>query len=417
MHRPLLIVLLLGLAVPAPAQLGPGQVIILTDVAGTSGLIAVDIASGAITSTFGTFPSASFPPLAVAYDTLVDDLIVAVMSGSQSRILRLDLNGTAIASEQLLATLPGTLTALGFDQARDIVASTDGPSGAIWTVPRNGGAPVQTYSAPYVTSMERGGNAVQSPPTGDPNWFAPNPANAIPFTGLAGVRITSTIDFGTSAFRYGFGDDQGTLRVFQTSGGAPSISTWATGGVPPGGIAEIHRSSVTLDALVLGNSGYLGAIAFNWAGAPLNLIATTLPGTPVDFVLAAPPNISRVESFGPYCGPISGFAIGLPQIGTTSFSFGLSGAPGGVPVVLAIGLSDQSWGGFPLPMTLPGGCPVLVSVDTAIWTQTTMFGWVTIPLPLPNDPSLVGTIVFGQWGVPSPTGWTTSQGAAAHIGL
>ena len=95
----------------------------------------------------------------------------------------------------------------------------------------------------------------------------------------------------------------------------------------------------------------------------------------------------------------------VPAVGATDFAINLSRARSGIDVLLALGTSNQSWRGMPLPAPLPAlgpnDCPLLVAPDTLVPLRTNGTvpdkGWMSFVVPIPNDPSLRGTDLFAQW--------------------
>jgi hypothetical protein len=105
---------------------------------------------------------------------------------------------------------------------------------------------------------------------------------------------------------------------------------------------------------------------------------------------------------------------GSPQLGTT-FSVGVDylNPPGAClqvitpyAVWLVLGLSNQSWLGVPLPLTLPQGFDLLVAADSVVQTAITSGtscppGSLTasgpsFPVPVPNNVGLLGLQVHTQ---------------------
>ena len=131
-----------------------------------------------------------------------------------------------------------------------------------------------------------------------------------------------------------------------------------------------------------------------------------------------------VTAYGATCGPVLS-AIGVPTIGSTLTNF-VEGLPvNTVLPALAIGLSDTSLAGLPLPLSLaPLGAPgCLIHHDCAIDTATPMqpFGAIAIStIPVPASQGLVGFTCFLQgWGFApgvNALGIATSNGVRVVIG-
>ena len=101
-------------------------------------------------------------------------------------------------------------------------------------------------------------------------------------------------------------------------------------------------------------------------------------------------------------------------------------------VWLALGASNQSWLGVPLPAALPIGCDLLVSPDVISQTVVTSDtscppgAQGAFPTPLavsiPNQPGLIGfqfhaQIVMARVGAPTGASTIATNGGTAPIGL
>jgi hypothetical protein len=114
---------------------------------------------------------------------------------------------------------------------------------------------------------------------------------------------------------------------------------------------------------------------------------------------------------------------GLPKIGT-SYAVALSGALATAPSLLITGLSNQTWGPFPLPLDLgaagAGGCSLLVSYDFVLGAAADNSGNASLSIALPNDSRLVGLKLHHQWAtVDAPAnrlGLAFSNGGTATLG-
>ena len=129
-------------------------------------------------------------------------------------------------------------------------------------------------------------------------------------------------------------------------------------------------------------------------------------------------------AFGSACGG----PLGTPQLtGGTPPTIGnvatmqLTGAP--LVAVFALGGSNTSWGGIPLPLSLAPdgmpGCSLLVSRDASV-TRTPTAGTATLAVPIPWVPALVGTSFHGQGASldlgANALGLTVSNALTATIG-
>ena len=112
---------------------------------------------------------------------------------------------------------------------------------------------------------------------------------------------------------------------------------------------------------------------------------------------------------------------GLPVLGS-SFDVELASALPSTFAVLVQGLSDQSFPGGSLPVTLPGtsGCDILVSPDVYDSLVTGASGTADSTVSVPNSPVLVSFEIFYQWvvldSVANPFGLVTSNGGKAKLG-
>ena len=112
---------------------------------------------------------------------------------------------------------------------------------------------------------------------------------------------------------------------------------------------------------------------------------------------------------------------GLPQLGG-SFSVTLAEAPAVTFALLAQGLSDQTYAGGALPVTLPTtqGCDLLVAPDVTEVFMTSAAGAASRVVTVPSTASLTGLDVFYQWIVrdaaANSLGVVTSNGGRARLG-
>jgi hypothetical protein len=105
-----------------------------------------------------------------------------------------------------------------------------------------------------------------------------------------------------------------------------------------------------------------------------------------------------------------GTALGIPTLGG-SFSMHVVQALGGTAAVAFLGPRDDNYSGIPLPFDMTGagltGCMLRTSILLALTAVTSgtgpAQGQASVPLAIPNDPSLRGARLFGQWLVVDPT--------------
>lgn len=130
--------------------------------------------------------------------------------------------------------------------------------------------------------------------------------------------------------------------------------------------------------------------------------------------------------FGTGCASGSGTtpAIGMtgyPALGQ-AFSVDLHSAPPFVPASLAIGVSNQSWLGLPLPLDLGlvlgfPGCTLWISPDLNVPSATDGSGTAHVPAVMPTNLSLLGAQFYNQWVVLTPVGTLAfSDGSASTVG-
>jgi hypothetical protein len=149
-------------------------------------------------------------------------------------------------------------------------------------------------------------------------------------------------------------------------------------------------------------------------------------GVPTPTTTASPASFA---TFGGGCPGSAGTpalaaaAGSLPQIGST-FRLDLTNLPPGLRLVVgALGFSDATWQGLPLPRDLAAlgmpGCTQYVAVD-ATWVRFSVLGFTTWPIPIPAVPSLAGLTFYVQAVVPdpgnNPFGATVTNAGAATIG-
>ena len=108
--------------------------------------------------------------------------------------------------------------------------------------------------------------------------------------------------------------------------------------------------------------------------------------------------------------------VGSPVLGST-FQVTLAGAPSGAASVFMIGLGPQS---VRLDTLGAPGCVIELLPFATESRRTGSTGATSFPFFLPNDPSIVGARVLGQWAVVDPPanalGITVSPGGVLTIG-
>ena len=108
---------------------------------------------------------------------------------------------------------------------------------------------------------------------------------------------------------------------------------------------------------------------------------------------------------------------GLPTPGNNSFSISVAGVPANTLALLALSLAMNPAGNT---------SPILVDLSPASLvlplmlglTQTNALYTATMPLPIPANPALIGSVAFAQWGLLNPLaplGVALSRGATFII--
>jgi hypothetical protein len=126
-------------------------------------------------------------------------------------------------------------------------------------------------------------------------------------------------------------------------------------------------------------------------------------------------------------GPPSIQSPHVPTVGATYDVQLVGGAPSST-AVLFFGLSNESWGGIPLPFPLSAigggpGCAIQAAGHLTLALPTDPGGAAALSVPVPLDLGLVNRILFHTWLVidpaapGNPLGVTASDGAAAVLGI
>jgi hypothetical protein len=122
---------------------------------------------------------------------------------------------------------------------------------------------------------------------------------------------------------------------------------------------------------------------------------------------------------GSSCGSLRASHTGDGRRGE-NFNFRVAGAEPNLIAVIGLGLDN----GFPLPVSLtPFGwtnCTAFSNSVVLATVNTSVFGVANYALPVPNDPTLDGVIVFGQWiglDATEPGGLTFSGVTRMMVGV
>ncbi len=433
MHRRHLAFLALAglLATAAPPAQTTGTAVVLSRLPGTPAalLLDVDLATGAFTVLPG-FPSQHLPPLALTIDPIDGSLLLALDQTGQSRIVRLQPAGPAFA-EQVLGTVPGAATDLLLDRFGDVVIATSGSTAAVHRLPRHGGAPRLVRSIPNLGAMagldlawgaQIGISGRTGPPASDPGYAELDldagqlQAGPVWFPNFVPRGITGLCDLPTAVPRQVLAHDDGTFSLFSLYFPGNPVPVLTTPVLPAGGAVAMKGNG---PALVLGGLAHPFLYGFDPTTAlagtmTLTLLAGPLPADPVDFA-RRPDGGAALLPFARGCGTAAELHVygrgGAPRPGNLGFSIDLTQGLPAAPALLALGFQE-------LPGTpLPNGCPVRLLPAAVAFHLTDPAGDASQPLPVPNQPALLGTLLFAQWfqddlGLP----FVTSRVLAIRVG-
>jgi hypothetical protein len=141
----------------------------------------------------------------------------------------------------------------------------------------------------------------------------------------------------------------------------------------------------------------------------VEVAASLLETAPLPYALATTASFAglgtpgRWEIAGGGCPGVRGrpslFPTSRPRLGG-SLDVGLAYANGGSLCLFAIGFSDSTWNGSPLPFDLATlgapGCAVRASPDSVRTTLTDADGTATLGYAIPAVPTLAGAVLFQQ---------------------
>jgi hypothetical protein len=415
------------------AQVAPGNAVVAVRLTGNPAtrLLAADLASGAFTTLPG-FPADAMPPLAIEFDRIDNELLLALDAGNGiSRVFRYTMQNGIPVQERVLGDVPGHVTELTLG-GEQVLAAVDGAQGGIYRLPRTGGTAALSRALPDLTVLQ----------TGAPNatlalvvWSAGQPGN--PGAGILDLTSGGFFFGATSFVNYAHPDITGAMElpfpqprvVLSHADGAVTVHQMTYGGgaqptalpiqptPPPGSAAAMKPGGAPWRPVVLGSSAFPMLWTFDpMAALPtLSMLAGPLPGDPVDFAIA-PSADAQLRTFGTACGPnaMAMQATGGPILGTT-FQIALSGGAPNALALFVLGLSDQL-GGL-LPFQLPSGCLLRVSPDSVLLHTTDAAGRATRSLAVPGQPWLVGLVAFAQWLQAPALPFATSDALAIRFGI
>jgi hypothetical protein len=149
--------------------------------------------------------------------------------------------------------------------------------------------------------------------------------------------------------------------------------------------------------------------------------------------LANNPDFWELKTNAPASSVVGGTACngtaGVPGIGISALPWASSTVDvlvsnASTPVLLAFGISDQSWLGIPLPLDLAflqaPGCSLYVAIEST-FTLVPAGGVATLSIPIPGGNFLAGVNSYFQGIVldppANPLGFAFSNYLTATIGL
>ncbi len=403
------------LAMDAPrSQIPAGHAVIATGHRATPAtqLLIVDLATRIVTP-LSRFRHDDLPPLALRVDPINRDVLLAVDLGSATRILRLGIRGAVVTRVRVLADFSGTATDMVVTYPGDLTVSVGGLQGGLFYVPREGGAGTPSLSASRIVGtstlsiytsevwIAESGNGATPAQLRSFDARSGYTAGPFPLPAIQPPTLTGIAELLTSNPTHVLSTTNGEVwrSVLQQSVVRLPITP-----ALPAGATRVVRAAMGNTGFVLGGAAdpFLRSFdAYTTAPQTWNVIAGPLRGDPVAFDISEPP-FSLVTQFGERCSPSATAPAlytqgGFPRLGNGSFGLTTTGIPQ-IPVILALGLSDQQYFGLPLPITLlGGGCELLVSPDVMFFMTTDPIGRASRQIPIPSSPTLSGRIVFAQW--------------------
>lgn len=412
------------------AQADPDRALVLVERAAAplAALHEVVLANGAVTPLPG-FPSDGFVPLALTIDPATREPIVAVQVGASSRIVRVFVQGQQVLGERVLATVPGIVVGMNVPSTGDVYAAVDGPSGGVYRIDRQCCNTATFWSAPGIRAI--------SEPVILPGKFwcardllpaAPEldamldtqpgaPVNLTTLPMVPPARLTGVHEFLQGTRKQMVADVLGQVHTFAAPAG-PLVPVSLQPAPLPGATRRL-KGVGSQRVYLLGGAADPTLRVFPLNSAlvtlPVTVVAGPFADTPVDFALTAAAG-PRVVRFGAACalpGSGSSVAIGLPALGNAAFTLQLQEGLPAALAMCALGFSDRTAFGLPLPLPL-GACSLLVGVDALQVAITDANGVAAVPLPIPANPALAGQIVFTQWGQ-DPANLLLADALALHL--
>lgn len=307
----------------------------------------------------------------------------------------------SVASTGFARAAPADVNGDGYDdlvtwiltpQAQSVdvrLGSTSGPAASPTTVPFALPASIRTFG-------DLNGDAAADMVVNDANGFAVRfGGSALPFA--SSVAIPSPPVFTASA-RVADSDGDGNQDVLLSSatGGIPKVH-YLVRGDGAGGFGAIQLVATTPTSWGfqrgdLDGDGDLDIFAFGGSSASTGV------------------QVYRNDAiYSDGCSGTTGvptFDIGAPIPGNASFALSVGSALPGAVAVLGLSLAREAaiapCGGVQIDLSQ------LLIDPSSLTTTTDAQGRASFPLPLPNDPGIVGITVYAQWGVVDPLGSLTT---------
>lgn len=116
-------------------------------------------------------------------------------------------------------------------------------------------------------------------------------------------------------------------------------------------------------------------------------------------------------------------ATGTPETGAFAF-YSLANAPANTFAMAVFGFDNANWNGMRLPVDLAAvgapNCLVRINATTFVLTVTSSTGSSLVSFWFPNNPALVGALLYSQFAVHDPPantfGWTVSNAIRTTLG-
>ncbi|HZN40210.1 MAG TPA: LamG-like jellyroll fold domain-containing protein [Planctomycetota bacterium] len=250
-----------------------------------------------------------------------------------------------------------------------------------------------------------------SPVAGQPNWSIATGGTAgagLQLHGWGGPDLNG--DFGVPVHTMP-GWNHFAIVVDPVAGQA----TWYRNGVP--------ATTTPISTGVVFTTGqlFVGADYVNWCGSLYDIDEFVMMGraaSPAEVALMAQAPIASVVPFGTVTN-VAVQANSLPTAGNLNFALQVSG-PANTLFLLAAGSSYAQAGAVALPLDLgpilgASGQFLRVSPDVSV-AGVLLNGMASLPLPLPDQPQLLGVQLFVQAIALTGGSFVASNGLAVRVG-